>query len=219
MKSFWEERRAASKYHFDPQRRDRREDCVQYLGRLPNTWISDLDEIIKKSHPATWATRGYKTQGALVPSADLDREKYDIARVAADPDAAISNINWGLPASLMDISQSLGLSDAMNRIHVQMPGQLWHLHLDKLEKWMPSDPSLVMRVFIQLTDWMPGQFWEFGNYHWNQWRAGDVITFDWKNMPHSTANAGHHPRVTLQITGVITDATNECLEKIAGGLE
>ena len=64
---------------------------------------------------------------------------------------------------------------------------------------------------IQLTDWQPGQFWEFGNYHWNQWTAGDVVTFDWQNMPHSTANAGHHPRVTLQLTGVKTSDTYDFL--------
>jgi hypothetical protein len=44
------------------------------------------------------------------------------------------------------------------------------------------------------------------------WRAGDVTTFDWQNLPHSTANAGHNPRITLQITGVITDKTKEFLQ-------
>jgi hypothetical protein len=36
---------------------------------------------------------------------------------------------------------------------------------------------------------------------------GDVTTFDWKNVPHCTANAGHVPRATLQITGIKTDKT------------
>lgn len=215
MKSFWDERRALSTYHFDPRRVDRQEDCIRYLGRLPNTWQDDLADIIKKSYSATWATRGYKAQQNPIPSLDLDRERHDISRVGADPDAAITNLNWELPSSLQDISAAFGLDDVMNRIHVQMPGQLWHLHIDKLEKWMPEDPSRVMRIMIQLTDWQPGQFWEFGNYHWNQWTAGDVVTFDWANMPHSTANAGHYPRVTLQITGIETDATKRYLEKIS----
>jgi hypothetical protein len=71
----------------------------------------------------------------------------------------------------------------MERIHVQRPGEVWNLHIDKLQKWCPEDPSSVGRYFVQLTDWQPGQFWEYGNYHWNQWRAGDVSTFDWANMP------------------------------------
>jgi len=100
----------------------------------------------------------------------------------------------------------------MYRIHVQQPGEVWNLHIDKLQKWNPDAWNNVLRVFVQLTDWQPGQFWEYGNYHWNQWRAGDVTTFDWLNTPHSTANAGYHPRVTFQLTGKITDKTREFLE-------
>ena len=103
----------------------------------------------------------------------------------------------------------------MERIHVQKPGQLWHRHIDKLYKWFPEDPGQVGRYFIQLTDWQPGQFWEYGNHHWTHWQAGDVSTFDWQNMPHSTANAGFHPRVTLQLTGIITDKTREFLAELS----
>jgi hypothetical protein len=47
------------------------------------------------------------------------------------------------------------------------------------------------------------------------WVAGDVTTFDWQNIPHATANASHHPRVTMQVTGIITDETREFLSKLA----
>ena len=103
----------------------------------------------------------------------------------------------------------------MNRIHVQLTGELWNLHIDKLYKWAPENPDSVMRIMIQLTDWKPGQFWEYGNYHYNQWKAGDVTTFDWQNMPHSTANAGYHPRVTFQLTGIKTAKTQEMLDWLA----
>ena len=102
----------------------------------------------------------------------------------------------------------------MARIHIQYPGELWHRHIDKLQKWCPEDPTKVLRAFIQLTSWQPGQFWEYGNYHWNQWAAGDVSTFDWANIPHSTANAGHNPRITLQITGIITNKTKDFLSTL-----
>jgi hypothetical protein len=72
-----------------------------------------------------------------------------------------------------------------------------------------------MRIFIQLTDWQPGQFWEYGTYHHRGWRAGEVTTFDWQNLPHSTANAGFHPRVTLQLTGIKTEKTQEMLDWLA----
>jgi hypothetical protein len=102
----------------------------------------------------------------------------------------------------------------MERIHVQMPGEVWNLHLDKLEKWNPDYPSSVMRIQIALTDWEQGHFWSYGNYNHQQWRAGDVTTFDWRNLPHCTANAGHNPRVTLQLTGIITEKTTEFINRL-----
>jgi hypothetical protein len=102
----------------------------------------------------------------------------------------------------------------MERIHVQMPGEVWNLHLDKLEKWNPEQPYTVMRIIIQLTDWEQGHFWSYGNYIHQQWHAGEVSTFDWHNLPHSTANAGHNPRVTLQLTGVVTEKTTEFLSRL-----
>jgi hypothetical protein len=64
---------------------------------------------------------------------------------------------------------------------------------------------------IALTDYEPGHFFSYGNYIHAGWRAGDVTTFDWQNIPHSTANAGHAPRITLQMTGVVTDKTRDFL--------
>lgn len=211
MKSSWDITRAQSNYHFDPCRRDLKQDVIYELGHIDPTWNSDIDSIISNARPATWETRGYKGQGVDIPPADLAAEEYDIMRVGGDPKQTITHLNWNIPSSLQKIIDGFALEGVMSRIHVQFPGELWHLHIDKLQKWSPDDPSRVLRVFVQLTDWQPGQFWEYGNYHWNQWRAGDVSTFDWPNIPHSTANAGHHPRVTLQITGIKTHATETYL--------
>lgn len=215
MKSAWDVTRAQSTYHFDPTRLDQRQDVLRYHGRLPVTWAADLDSIIDNSRPATWATRGYKGEGVHIPPADLAAEEYDISRVGGDPKQAITNLNWTIPESLQAISAKFALTDCMNRIHVQWPGQVWNLHIDKLSKWCPEDPDRVVRFFVQLTDWQPGQFWEYGNYHWNQWRAGEVYSFDWPNIPHSTANAGHHPRVTLQITGIRSPETQDFLASLS----
>jgi hypothetical protein len=214
MISSWDNTRAKSTYHFDSTRHDSAADVFQQLGRLPVTWQDDLPAIVENSKPATWETRGYKGQDVPPPREDLEAEEYDISRAGADPKMIITNLNWAMPDSLKKISSDFGLDDCMERIHVQWPGQVWNLHIDKLQKWCPEDPSRIMRIFVQLTDWQPGQFWEYGNHHWNQWRAGDVSTFDWANMPHSTANAGHHPRVTLQLTGVRTKQTTDHLQTL-----
>ena len=211
MKSNWEESKNRSRYHFDSQRRDQAHEVIEHLGRVAPIWLDDINEIVANSKPATWETRGYKGEGVLPPREDLQAEEYDLAQAGMATDTVITHLNWQLPPSLQFLSEQFGLDDAMYRIHVQQPGEVWNLHIDKLQKWCPEDPSRVLRVFVQLTDWQPGQFWEYGNYHWNQWRAGDVSTFDWANVPHSTANAGYHARVTLQLTGVKTQKTEDFL--------
>jgi len=219
MKSSWDAARLKSNYHFDSARQDLPHEVFEYLGRITDIdWRQDIASIVASSTPATWETRGYKGEGVLPPREDLIAEEYDIERVGADPKMTITHLNWKIPESLKKITRQFGLEDCMERIHVQMPGEVWNLHIDKLQKWCPEDPSKVMRVMIQLTDWQPGQFWEYGNYHYHQWRAGDVTTFDWANMPHSTANAGHHPRVTFQLTGVITEHTQKYLQTLKNNI-
>lgn len=204
MKSSWESTKSQSTYHFDTKTVDRPQDVMQQLRSFTPTpeWDSAIQDIIKQARPTTWATRGYKGEGKDIPPVDLESEEYDLTSNGMPADLHITHLTWAVPPVFKAIADEFELSDTMIRMHVQHPGEMWNLHIDKLGKWCPEDHSKVVRLFMQLTDWQPGQFWEFGNYHWNQWRAGDVVTFDWKNMPHCTANAGYHPRVTMQITGV-----------------
>jgi hypothetical protein len=211
MKSNWDTLRARSTYHFKPGQKDNPREVVTFLGHITPTWQADLASIVNNAQPATWATRGYKGEGIEAPAEDLAAEEYDLTSHGMSRDLPITHLNWRIPESLQKISDNFGLKDCMARIHVQQPGEVWNLHIDKLQKWAPDAPESVIRIMIQLTDWQPGQFWEYGNYHWNQWRAGDVSTFDWANIPHSTANAGHHPRVTLQLTGIRTKQTDDYL--------
>jgi hypothetical protein len=211
MKSNWEISKSRSTYHFDPQHLDRPETVVAYLGNIEPTWTHDLKDIVTNARPATWATRGYKGEGIEAPADELAAEEYDLTANGMPVDLPISHLNWCIPESLQRISDAFALENCMNRIHVQQPGEVWNLHIDKLYKWNPDHPDSVMRIMIQLTAWQPGQFWEYGNYHYNHWRAGDVTTFDWANIPHCTANAGFDPRVTLQLTGIRTAATMDYL--------
>ena len=216
MKSNWKHSQARSNYHFDSRRVDTNTDCVTQLGHIePDAaWVTAVESIVQQAKPATWATRGYKGEGVPPPREDLAAEEYDLTSHGMPADLAITHISWAIPERFQALVDSFGLDDCMSRLHVQKPGELWNLHIDKLQKWAPDAPESVMRVFIQLTDWQPGQFWEFGNYHWNQWRAGDIVTFDWANMPHCTANAGYDPRVTLQLTGVRTAQTMDFLANL-----
>lgn len=212
MKSSWQETKQRSRYHFDNTQFDPQQDRVIPLGFIRPCWQAELDSIIAESQSATWRTRG--AAGKSRPESELAAEDYDLEREGYGRDYVITNLNWAIPPVLQTIADQFALTDAMTRIHVQLPGQVWNLHLDKLEKWNPEDPDSVLRVQIQLTDWQPGQFWSYGNYCHTLWQAGDVATFDWQNIPHATANASHYPRVTLQVTGVITSATREFLQQL-----
>jgi hypothetical protein len=200
--SNWELTKQRSQYHFDNTKMDPRWDSVTLVKQVANTWAQELQAAVDASHPVTWRTRGRVNDSLQRKSEEYDQEEYDLERIGMSRDAIVTNLNYNLSPALQKIADSFDLDNTMARLHVQWPGQVWNLHLDKLEKWMPADPSRVERYFVQLTDWQPGHYWSFGNCVWQGWHAGDVVTFDWQNVPHSTANAGHSPRVTLQITGV-----------------
>ena len=216
MTSNYQTSKARSTYHFDPRIEDKKDHVVHYLGHIAPTveWCDAVADIVAQSRPATWATRGYKGEGVPPPREDLAAEHYDLESAGYGRDYVITHMNWSIPEVFQRIVDQFALADCMARLHVQKPGEMWNVHIDKLQKWAPNNPESVMRVFIQLTDWCQGQFWEYGNYHWRRWRAGDVVTFDWANMPHSTANAGYDPRVTLQLTGVKTAETYDFLANL-----
>jgi hypothetical protein len=213
MKSAWEFTKERSKYHFDNQLMDPKYDAVTVLGNILPTWQAELASIIAESRAATWRTRGKDfTKGR--PEEELAAEDYDLEIAGYGKDYEISNLSYELPKSLEYISNWFGLEDNIPRIHVQIPGQVWNLHIDKLQKWCPENPDRIIRIFIQLTDWEQGQFWSYGNYMYSGWSAGDVTTFDWQNVPHSTANASNHARVTLQLTGLETETTRNFLRQL-----
>jgi hypothetical protein len=214
MKSNWEEAKAKSKYHFDNFKNDPMVDKFDSLGHLKADWSSELADIIANAKPATWKTRGYKGEGVMPPREDLDAEEYDLEKTGYGKDHQITHLNWAISDRLKKITTMFALDDCMERIHVQMPGEVWNLHIDKLHKWCPAEPWRVMRVMIHLSDWEQGHFWSYGNQVHTQWKAGDITTFDWQNLPHATANAGHNPRVTFQLTGVITEKTLDFINRL-----
>lgn len=212
MISNWEETKKRSKYHFDNFKNDSQVDKVIKLGRITADYTDDVKQAVASATPATWRTRG--KVGKTRPESELASEDYDLEKFGYGKDYQITHLNWQITPNLKKISELFGLYDCMERIHVQKPGEVWNLHLDKLEKWAPDAPWTVMRIQVALTDWEQGHFWSYGNYLHQQWHAGDVTTFDWQNIPHSTANAGHNPRVTFQLTGIITERTTEFINRL-----
>ena len=213
--SSWELTKQRSKYHFDTTKWNPKWDRVERLGVIEANWAEELQQVLDQAKPVTWRTRGQATDPLKRQSIEYDQEEYDLEQQGYDKNYVVTDLTYSLPAVFQDLANKFCLEKCMARIHVQRPGQVWNLHLDKLEKWMPEDSTQVVRYFVQLTDWQQGHFWSFGNYMWSGWQAGEVVTLDWLNVPHSTANAGHTPRVTLQVTGIKTAKTQEFLDSLS----
>lgn len=217
MNSSWELTKPRSKYHFRNDYLDPEFDKVIRLGKFKLNVDDMVSGLVDNSRPATWRTRG--AVGKSRPEEELAAEDYDLERFGYGKDYQITHLNWDIPEVLQKVSKLFALDDCMNRIHVQKPGEVWNLHLDKLEKWNPENPDSIIRIQVALTDWQPGQFWSYGNYQHSMWKVGEVTSFDWQNLPHSTANASHYPRITFQITGVKTEQTEDFLAELASVIE
>ena len=213
MESNWDNYKPRTDYHFDPFKSDPAYDAMRYVGRFEGDWSEDLAQTIASSKEITWRNRN-PIDGT---SPDIVSEEYDLVRSGADPDLALTNLEYELLPVFQRMTDSLCLQEVkkpiQSRVHVQHPGQVWNLHIDKLEKWDKDNPHNVYRFIVMLTDWEPGHFLQYGNFVHTNYRAGEIYGFDWYNVPHCTANAGHNPRCSMLITGVGSQETINLFSK------
>jgi len=127
---------------------------------------------------------------------------------------------------VMKIASALGFNTNPScYINNQLPGTLMHRHIDFVsgyiyeqsedtefleleydkERRQPKGQKDLWRCFMALDDWKPGQIVNFEPGFWTNWKKGDVLFFDWRNTPHSTANCGIDNRPFLKITGILDD--------------
>lgn len=218
FKSNWDWTVAHSEYHFDDTIQDQEGDWFKVLGRFEGDWQEENERLIKESKKAiNWETRkffGDKDDKSPM----LEQEEYDIAQGGGNPKKLmLTNMTDELEDYPMLIKMKehfgvLGGKDEMKvRSHVQLTGQMFNLHIDKLWDRCIEDPEQVCRITFFLEDWKPGQFYMYGNYIYERWKAGEAHIFDWANVPHATANASNFARPSIQITGLKSDRTREII--------
>ncbi len=207
MNSNWEMGKLRSEYHFDPFQNEPVGYAYQYCGRFIGDWDKELREAIDNVKPVTWGTRS-KTYHLEYPG--KEEEEHDLLQAGMSTEQVIFRKQFDLDEKFNRMCDVLGLLNNKKALHVQFPGELINIHVDKQYE-MNEDPQRVRRFFIMLDDWKPGQFIIFGNNPMMQWKAGEIFTFDWMSMPHATANASWEPRPLIQITGTITDKTLDFL--------
>jgi hypothetical protein len=198
-----------SRYHFDNFKTDQPGEWFQVLGRFEGNWTEEV--VRAQGKPITWATRKFYGNDDDTVSPMLAQEENDLRTTGAPVDLELTDAVFDISPypTLTRMSEYFGIEDAKIRMHYQQPGQMFNLHIDKLQERCPDDPERVIRMTVMLADWEPGQFYSYGNYTYSQWQAGEVHIFDWANVPHATANASRSMRPVLQVTGLKTDRTRE----------
>lgn len=217
--SSWEWTRQHSQWHFDYTRHDQTGEWWQPLGRFQGDWSQDLQTAMNNETKAiTWATRKdspyyRRADGTFEQSKMLHQEENDLRDIGAPVDLALTDVTeqTDIGPVITKMYEFFELQDPWVRLHLQQPGQMFNLHIDKLYDRCPQDPARIVRIMVMLSDWEPGHFYCFGTQNISHWRAGDIHTFAWPDVPHATANAGRTVRPLLIMTGLATDRTREIL--------
>jgi hypothetical protein len=202
----WNERRKRSSYHWD-NKVDDSESPMIWLNKvsLKGDWSHELENAVYDQTTQTNLSKLLErnsVQESLSLGLNPRLKSYRCFTTASDQP---------LIHSMME---HLGIKSTHVKIHKQLPGDFNLLHMDTMSQDIShqtntdADYDLIddesvdtVRVVIALNDWQWGHFFQLGNTMWHKWDAGDLVYWDWKNLPHSTANAGHIPRYAGIITG------------------
>jgi hypothetical protein len=212
--SNYEYTKTLSSYHFDPFVVESEGDYVEFIGRYTGNWDQELADLIEKSKEMTWKDLsqskqhpGFKTGVSVT----IEQENYDSKIRGLEHNAYTQLVLHDYVMSLAPFKKMVDFWQLKNvavRGQIQQPGQCYIMHVDKLWHRNPSDPSKIIRLIVNLSDYAAGQMVQYGNYNLMQWRAGDIHVFDTLNVPHCTANMSDRPRPILVITGIRTDETD-----------
>ena len=211
-----------SDYHFD---KTRKEQPFSILGHFHGEdWGAEVDNLIKISDGgAPFSFLMKKDHKWEAEHIDMIRAGYRASAVFVNRimKPFLSRQNAPTLFKMIDWMELQGPLSA--RLHVQHPGQVFPFHIDLLnvrhsEEYplseMEKEPELWTRFQVQLAEWEYGHMWAIGNTYWNQWKTGEIMHHSWHNIPHGTANASLTARVTLQVSGRITDATRKKIGQV-----
>ena len=206
-KGRWLEMRSDSNWHFD-------------LTKPPEHGKDSYTHICRFNYDFTNAIKACNNEtvvSILGGNNDniLEPEQIDLINAGANPhphNFNLANNNIVKKIKIFQkISDYLGLIDSKISYHNQTTGQMVHTHMDWYQKYQQYDYTTLRRFAVMLADWELGQIFQLGNANFTQWKAGDCITWEWKDIPHSTVNMGWWDRPMLQITGFITNKTDQVL--------
>ena len=133
-----------------------------------------------------------------------NKDTHEIAKILGFEDPYTITVNNQPPGALM--GRHVDFCSSFLYEYKDIDPNIINLEFDKaLGK--PKNFKNIIRCFVALADWQPGQVVNFEPNFWTQWKKGDVVFFDWQNTPHATFNGGFHQRPFIKITGTLKDDT------------
>lgn len=207
--SKWDYIRHFSRWHFDKWKKE--PDPFKVFMRIEGDWQKELEALKYEIDVGldNYVHKGGKGDGLI---------ERDFIDWGYRPDMVQYQRTYEVPEIFVRVAEKLKLLHPDIRIHRQMPGMVAPIHADAYcsHPAIHENPTLnvaeMRRFIIQLTDWDWGQFWGFGNNPWVQWKAGDVVYFESREIVHCTANAGKSPRVSMIVTGWMTEETKKLIK-------
>lgn len=217
-KNMWDITSEQTNYDFNPWRESDHGSGFRTVANMYDDWQDEIKFGNTQQYDFYWPSPA-KPEG--------DTYNYEYEELLCK--------DWGIPLDfvtykqwivteecpiLYSMADKVGLVDGQTNLQTQHTGMMLHLHIDTLTGLRKERKDTASsratdhewgRCFVMLEDWMPGHIIQFGNTYFPPWRAGDVIWFDWANIPHSTVNTGPWPRNILKITGKVTDKYKELI--------
>ena len=216
-------------WHFDKFKEDSEGEYVKIVGVVQGDWKVEVEHARSKG-----VTNQNYNEQRYEHAANVRSENH-VVEDADNPDGKpeatmFRKVNYdkfpGEFPQFTKITDMLGL-DATQKLtckfNDQYPNDQLMWHIDNLpgnprKERVIDNPEFKyqhpdkIRFLITLEDWEPGQILIFGNQICERWTAGDIITWEWRDIPHATANASLHKRPLLAVTGVVTDMTQDLLD-------
>jgi len=183
-------------------------DILQNIDLIKRSWNDQSIGAIEKS-VATQGPRQLEImQGQKQDKLRAGYQLHDpMYRIKVCPDDSFFN----------SYAAQIGLERSLARYHVQFPGEVtaWHTDIyspaheflrpidDEPDEMIGKDKN-IRRILISLQDWDWGHVLMFGKTPWVNWKPGEVVYWDY-GVPHGAANMSYTPRISVSITGLITD--------------
>jgi hypothetical protein len=212
-------------YHND--RHSQTPDFLKILDINPKYYHDELEEIYKniRNIRDQWNDQSIEQIEQTVRKKGqrhldiMKSQKEEKLQAGYHPNAAMYRVkNCESTSYFNELARQIGFNQGIARFHLQFPGEVtaWHTDIfspaheflsaaadDTSDQDVGRDRN-IRRIMIALEDWNWGHILVFGKTPWINWNAGDVVFWEY-GVPHGAANMSYTPRISVSITGEITD--------------